>query len=192
MRMSELEQPPNLNNLAVDEIFSNAFFEHDVDVDPAQFNKLLQMWIKYQSEQRPEAQQRTRKLQEDIKTLDIELRRLKTEVSMHRAIIDELGFRINSTPFEGHLDEILNYVIKAFKELDFATEIHYAPLENGIFELTVIHAMEDKVNALESIYKKFLRVENAFSDVRFEMTLLHTDEIQPDHLMGTKSVFQKV
>ena len=50
MRMSELEQPPNLNNLAVDEIFSNAFFEHDVDVDPAQFNKLLQMWIKYQSE----------------------------------------------------------------------------------------------------------------------------------------------
>ena len=65
---------------------------------------------------------------------------------MHRAIIDELGFRINSTPFEGHLDEILNYVIKAFKELDFATEIHYAPLENGIFELTVItcHGRQSK------------------------------------------------
>ena len=86
---------------------------------------------------------------------------------------------------------VLNYVTKTFKELDFVTEIHYTPLEDGIFELTVIHNMKDRVEALESTHKKFLSVESAFSDVDFEMILLHKDEIQPDHLMGTKPIFSK-
>ncbi len=40
------------------------------------------------------------------------------------------------------------------------------------------------------LLQKFLDIENAFSDVDFQQVLLHRNEVQPDHLMGTKSIFQ--
>ena len=189
--MSELDQIHNVNKDTTDIVFFNEFFYHDENIDPAKIYELYQARVDYQLTQRPESQQDTLELREDVNTLGQKLRLLEAKVSVHSATINTLEFKVNSAPFEKHLDEVLNYVTETFKELDFVTEIHYAPLEDRIFELTVIHNMKDRVEALESTHKKFLSVESAFSDVDFEMILLHKDEIQPDHLMGTKPIFSK-
>ena len=189
--MSELDWLHIANNWTTDVVSYDEFFGRDVDADPAQIDQLSHILAKYRLEQRPKSQQSTLELREDVDTLGTKLRLLEAKISIHGAAIEELEFRANSAPFEKHLDEVLNYVTETFKELDFVTEIHYTPLEDGIFELTVIHNMKDRVEALESTHKKFLSVESAFSDVDFEMILLHKDEIQPDHLMGTKPIFSK-
>ena len=187
--MSKLAQSNNPNNQTTDQI-SDSEFKDDMNPNSIHDEQLQQMRVKYWA-QTPNSQQSTQELRGDVETIGTKVRLLENIISMHDTRIEELEFRADSTPFENHLDEILNYVTKTFQELDFVTEIHYAPLENKVFELTVIHTMNDSVEALKSTNKKFLSIENTFFDVNFEMVLLHKDEIQPDHLMRTKPVFSK-
>ena len=108
---------------------------------------------------------------------------------MQKTLFEYLEFRLNSLPFEKVLDGILDHVTEAFKELNFVKEVHYAPLENGTFELTVIHDLQNRADAMELNYDKLLSVESAFSDIDFKMVLLHKSDVQPGRLMGTKPIF---
>ncbi len=151
-----------------------------------------EMRQKFLSEYVDREEKSTSELYEDVKTLTKKLHVLESKVTSHDSLIEELEFRTNSIPFEKNLDDMVSYIQKDFEELEFVTGVHYVPLEGGTFQLIVIHNMENRVKALQLIRKKFLDIENAFSDVDFQQVLLHRNEVQPDHLMGTKPIFQSL
>ena len=165
-------------------------FRNDAAV--AQFNEVLRIRKKYTVIRDTKSKQATLGLQEDVKALGRKFSQLEDKVSLHDSLIEELEFRINSTPFEKNIDEILHYATNTFNELDSVAKIHYAPLEGNILQLIVIHDMKDRVRALKLTQNKLRNIEDAFSDMDFELVLLHSDEVQPDHLMGTKPAFSKM
>ena len=143
----------------------------------------------FETRPKPQTQQKPSDMQEEVKVLRKKILILEERISMQKTLFEYLEFRLNSLPFEKVLDGILDHVTETFKELNFVKEVHYAPLENGTFELTVIHDLQNRADAMELNYDKLLSVESAFSDIDFKMVLLHKSDVQPDRLRGTKPIF---
>ena len=125
------------------------------------------------------------------KTLEKRLNLLEARQSVQISRIEDLEYKFNIMPFEKHLDEILNYVRTTFRESDFVYAVRYAPLENRVFELTILHEMENRATALERIYDQFSKIKEMFPNMDFKMRQFHRDDIQPDQLVGTKKGFFK-
>ena len=159
-----------------------------------QYNEyLFQMQQKFAREQlkHENVPKTSTKLQDDLNLLTKKVQTLETKVYSHDTMIEELEFRTNLVPFEKNLNDILGYVEKDLKDLDFIVNLYYSPLEENTLEIVIIHNLPDRVKALGLVRKKLVNMRNAFPEVNFQPLLLHKDEVQPDHLMGTKQIIQK-
>lgn len=188
--MSQFDEYDDLNYKSKNKIALNEHFLRVVD--PARIQELSQTWMQYWPEQSTRPQQSELELQKDVKMLVQKLRLLEATVSLQSSLIQELEFKINSTPFEKNIDEILNYVTKTFTKLSFVTEMHYRPLEDGTLKLIVIHNGEDRIKALELAHDKFLNVKHIFPKVVFQFLLLHLDEVLQGQMMGTIPILPKI
>ena len=152
----------------------------------------------------------------DDSILEKKVNLLEARLSAQISRIEDLEYKFNIMPFEKHLDEILNYIRTAFSELHSVYEVRYATLENHVFELTILHEMENRVTALENIHSstssrrsmatwmenratalenihgQFVKIKEMFPNIDFEMSYFHRDEINPEQLIGTRKVFSKI
>ena len=123
----------------------------------------------------------------------IETRVSELEKRMDRQELatEELEFRANSGSSRDHLDEVVAYMKNAFMELEHVVGVHYVVLQDGTWDVVVIHTLDDKGKALETICKKSIEVQNAFHGVAIAPLVLHKDEVHREHLVGTRQVFLK-
>ena len=127
----------------------------------------------------------------DAQTLEKRLNLLEARQDAQFSQMEDLEYRLNIKPFEKNLDEILNYARTAFRELNFVYEVRYFPREDCVFDLTILHEMENRAIALEKIHGHFRKIEEMFPNMDFKMRQFHRDDIQPDQLVGRKTVFRK-
>ena len=152
----------------------------------------------------------------DNSILEKRINLLEARQSAQISRIEDLEYKFSIMPFEKQLDEILNHIRTAFGELHSISEVRYAPLENRVFKLTILHEMENRATALENIHSstssrrsmatwrenraialenihgQFVKIEEMFPNIDFEMSYFHRDEINPEQLIGTRKVFSKI
>ena len=128
----------------------------------------------------------------DDSILEKKVNLLEARLSAQISRIEDLEYKFNIMPFEKHLDEIRNHIRTTFSELRSVYEVRYAPLENHVFELTILHEMENRATALENIHDQFRKIEEMFPNINFEMSYFHRDDINPEQLIGTRKVFSKI
>ena len=116
----------------------------------------------------------------DDSILEKKVNLLEARLSAQISRIEDLEYKFNMMPFEKHLDEILNHIRTTFSELHSVYEVRYATLENHVFELTILHEMENRATALENIHDQFVKIEEMFPNIDFEMSYFHRDEINPE------------
>ena len=136
-------------------------------------------------------QKGTSELEEDVKVLSKKIKKLEIKVVTHDSKIEELDFRTNLIPFTDNIDDILEYLQTELSEIKYIQNVSYVPVDGSTIEIIIVHSLEDRVTALQSIRKKVLNVRIAFPDIHFNPILLHTSEVQSDHTHGTKQIFQK-
>lgn len=116
---------------------------------------------------------------------------LEKRVNRQELAIKELESRMNSGSSQDRLDEIIAHMISVFRELEHVIEVRYVVLWDGTWHVVVIHTLDDRSKALETICKKSLEIHNAFPDVTLTPLVLHKNEVRRGHVAGTKSVFLK-
>ena len=127
----------------------------------------------------------------DAQTLEKRLNLLEARQDAQFSQMEDLEYRLNIKPFEKNLDEILNYVRTAFRELNFVYEVRYFPREDNVFEITILHEMENRATALTKIFSQFMKIEKMFANTSLRMECYHKDDVRSDQLVGTKIVFSQ-
>ena len=56
--------------------------------------------------------------------------------------------------------------------------------------MIVVHDMDDRIEALNQIQKRFFQVEDAFAGIYFEQIVLHISQIDPELLKKTETIIQ--
>ena len=85
---------------------------------------------------------------------------------------------------------ILQYISKSYSDIKGLKTVAFVPTGEGI-NIIIIHDMDDRVDALTQLQKRFFQVENAFSGIYFEQIVLHISQVDPLILKNAEVILQK-
>ena len=123
--------------------------------------------------------QRQHALEYEFRALEYEFRALKRDF---RA----LGLKLN-TPDSAKIEALVK---KIFAEMPTIKSVYSRPTQSG-FALITIHNSKTISNAIDQIQPGFAKLENEFPDVYFEPCILHSREVQKEHLQQSKMIFKR-
>jgi len=119
-----------------------------------------------------------------------QIHKLEDRQDLTEARVDQLEFQTNVMPFKDKLDKITDFVVKTFSDLGWIRNISYHPIGHGL-RLLFIHELDNRIEALNQIQKRFFQIEDAFSGIYFEHVVLHISQLEPEILKNIKTVLQK-
>lgn len=124
-------------------------------------------------------------------TVAEKMRALEKRVEQQERAIEELKIQFNSGSLQERLDDVVKYMENAFGELEHVVQVSYNILQGGMWRVVAVHTLDDRGEALRTICKKSIEVQNAFGDVEITTLVLHEDEVFDEHLTDTKLIFRR-
>ena len=116
---------------------------------------------------------------------------LERRMERQERATEELRFRANSGFSQELIDKVVECMEGAFGQLEGVEQVRYLILRDGTWRVLAIHSMEDRVEALKRVCRKSVQVERAFGGVDVSSLVMHRTEVLPEHLAGTKAVFDR-
>lgn len=116
--------------------------------------------------------QRQHALEYELRALEHEFRALELKLS---------------TPDSAKVEALVK---KIFSEMPTIKSVYSRPTQSG-FALITIHNSKTISNAIDQIQPGFAKLENEFPDVYFEPCILHSQEVQKEHLQQSKMIFKR-
>ena len=82
-----------------------------------------------------------------------------------------------STYLEDNFFNALDYAREIFNTAPFIKRVYYhLHEENGVCRFTIIHDVENRADALESIYDEMRKIEDKYNGMEFNHIYYHEDE----------------
>ena len=116
--------------------------------------------------------QRQHTLEHEFRALKHELRALELKLNM---------------PDSAKVEALVK---KNFSKVPTIRSVYSRPTQSG-FVLITIHNSKTISNAIDQIQPGFAKLENEFPDMHFELCVLHSQEVQEEHLQQSKMIFKR-
>ena len=116
---------------------------------------------------------------------------LEKKVERQEDTIEELKLRLNSGSSRERLDDVVQHMETAFRELDHVIQVYYDVQRDGTWRVVVVHVLDDKGEALLTICDKSIEIQDTIRGVEIETLVLHEDEVLDEHLFGAKLLFSR-
>lgn len=159
-------------------------------------NSFLEEFKKY-AETKIEKQQIKSIVFFDTPTTQIEKNDVATEQvhqltdrqTLTEARLDRLEFQMNIMPFKDKVGKIRDFISKTYSDMHGLKTVAFQPTGTGIRVIT-IHELDNRVEALNQLQKRFFLVEDAFAGIYFEQVVIPISQLEPLILKNAEIIIQ--
>lgn len=127
---------------------------------------------------------------DETKLLQEEVHKLKDRLEFESTRTDNLEYRINIAKFIDRIGKIEEFAAKVFSDISNIKHVSYYPTEDGL-EIIIIHDFDNRIEALDITQKCLFQMEDAFTEIYFEPTILHISEVDSELLRDVKTILQR-